>query len=365
MLKKLLVIAEGYPSFQKLYNMSYVHSRNIEYLKLGVEVDVINFSSKEDYTFEGINVYTKGKHIDFSSYDAVLSHAPNIRNHYRFLSKNYNKIKKIVFFFHGHEILITEDYYPAPYVWQKDTYWIEKKLRKAYDQFKLLLIKSFLKKEKVGSIFVSEWMLEEGLKNLKMQDKDKRRMTVINNSINYSFYNNHYIFNSEIKKADFVTIRPLDGRKYAVDKVVDLARNNPKYTFHIYGKGDFFKHNTKPENITVFENFIEQKDIPNLLNHYSAAVMPTRLDAQGVMMCEMASYGIPTLVSDLPVCREMLENFPNCIFISNHTFKQTNLTELTLSPLSDFSVAGKFSPEMLAKSELAFISSSASSKHTT
>lgn len=98
MLKKILVLAEGYPSPEKLYNMSFVHSRNIEYLKQGIEVDVISFSSQENYTFEGVSVFAKNKKIDFSHYDAVLSHAPNIRNHYRFLIKNYNEIEKIVFF---------------------------------------------------------------------------------------------------------------------------------------------------------------------------------------------------------------------------------------------------------------------------
>jgi hypothetical protein len=50
--------------------------------------------------------------------------------------------------------------------------------------------------------------------------------------------------------------------------------------------------------------------------------MPTKLDAQGVMMCEMAYYGIPILVSDLPVCREMLNDFDNVKFIDNNCFNQ-------------------------------------------
>lgn len=67
-------------------------------------------------------------------------------------------------------------------------------------------------------------MLKEGLINLQIQNRSEIEATIINNSINCSFYNNHYQFNSGDKKADFITIRPLDGRKYAVDKVVELAK---------------------------------------------------------------------------------------------------------------------------------------------
>ncbi|MEO9275021.1 glycosyltransferase family 4 protein [Marinomonas sp. 5E14-1] len=362
MLKKILVLSEGYPNPQKIYNMSFVHSRNIEYLKKNIEVDVISFSSKEDYVFEGVTVFTKRREINFDEYDVILSHAPNIRNHYKFLTKNYKRIKSIILFFHGHEILLTEDYYPSPYSWQNNTSWISRVLRKKYDQFKLLLIRELLRRNKVSCIFVSEWMLEEGFKNLKIKNRTEISSKIINNSINHAFYNNRYICDPSYKKADFITIRPLDGRKYAVDKVVELASYNPSFTFHIFGKGELFKHIAKPDNVTVFDTFIEQKDIPELLNHYSAAVMPTRLDAQGVMMCEMASYGVPIIVSDLPVCREMLEGFPNCIFIGNDDFSQMKLDQLSLSPLTNFNVIDKFSPEVLAKKELAFMSISVSSK---
>lgn len=355
MLNKILVITEGYPSKSNIYNMSFVHSRNTEYLKLGTQVDVISFSARKKYTFEGINVYSPKDTLDLSEYTAVLSHAPNLRNHFRFIFKNFNQIKKVVLFFHGHEILITDKYYPSPYSWQKKAALPEKTLRRLYDQLKTSLIRSLLYKEKVSAIFVSNWMLKEGLKNLRVRDESKIRFAVINNSINDAFYSTNYKFDLNKKKADFITIRPLDGRKYAVDKVVELANNNPKLTFHIYGKGLFFKFNTKPSNVQVFDMFIEQKDIPSLLNHYKCAVMPTRLDAQGVMMCEMASYGIPTIVSDLPVCREMLSDFANCIFINNDSFNRTKLSDLELVPLKDYSVIEKFSPQNLAKKELNFI----------
>lgn len=354
-MKSLLILVEGYPSYEKLYNMAFVHTRNVEYQKQGFEVEVQSFSAKTSYVFEGVSVFAKNEDIDYAKYDAVLSHAPNIRNHYRVIRRKLSSINRLVLFFHGHEILINEAYYPPPYAWQKNASFIARKLITLYDYVKLYMIRGLLKKPKVKAVFVSKWMLEEGVKCLRLPAEYLNKCSVINNPINYQFYQSRYAYRPGKHRADFITVRPLDGRKYAIDKVVELARNNPDFTFHVYGKGEFFDHIVKPVNISVFDRYIAQKDMPELLNCYRAAVMPTRLDAQGVMMCEMASYGIPLLTSDLPVCREMLENFDNCTFVDNDVFANTDLTVYDFGSLTDFSVSEKFSPATLARAELDFI----------
>ena len=55
--------------------------------------------------------------------------------------------------------------------------------------------------------------------------------------------------------------------------------------------------------------------------------MPTRTDAQGLMMCEMASIGIPLITSDIPVCHESLGNFNNVAMINNENYN-LNLEEI-------------------------------------
>ena len=46
--------------------------------------------------------------------------------------------------------------------------------------------------------------------------------------------------------------------------------------------------------------------------------MPTRTDAQGLMMCEMASTGMPLITSDIPVCHEVFDGFANVALIDNN-----------------------------------------------
>ena len=50
--------------------------------------------------------------------------------------------------------------------------------------------------------------------------------------------------------------------------------------------------------------------------------MPTRTDAQGLMMCEMATYGMPVITTDIPVCHEVLDSFEN---VSMFDINDTNV----------------------------------------
>ena len=54
---KLLVLAENYSTKEKV-SLAYIHTRNLEYVKQGIELDVISFSSTTQYTLDGINIYS-------------------------------------------------------------------------------------------------------------------------------------------------------------------------------------------------------------------------------------------------------------------------------------------------------------------
>ena len=127
------------------------------------------------------------------------------------------------------------------------------------------------------------------------------------------------------RKYDFIIIRGnLDGSKYGVDIATELARNNPQYRFLLIGKGQFYQHYARPDNLEWINNVIVQ-----YMNQAKCALMPTRQDTQGLMTCEMATYGIPTITSDIPVCHEICDAFDNVKLIDNSN------TALDLTPLLD------------------------------
>jgi len=319
---KLLVLATSYPSSKKIYASMFVHTRNIEYVKNDLIVDVLNFSADENYEIDNISVYTKKSiSIDMlKQYDIVISHAPNVKNHFKFLLKYKDFIQNIIFFFHGHEVLDVNIVYPKPYSYDLKFQKSNRLIRYLYDRFKLNFVRIILNKlrEKTHLIFVSNWLLNEFEKWTKTDiSLFENKVHIINNGIAKVFEADSYPVGN-IKNYDFVTIRgDLDGSKYGVDIVNKLANSNPDLKFLLIGTGKYFEFNEKAKNITWINKQLNHKDMLEYVNLSRAALLPTRQDTQGVMACELATYGIPLITSNIDICHEMLSDFENVYFISN------------------------------------------------
>jgi glycosyltransferase involved in cell wall biosynthesis len=346
---RLLVLVEGYPSKQNPYLLAFVHPRLIDYVGAGLDVTALSFRTDHSYQYDGISVVAPDdfeRNDTVANYDVILSHAPNLRNHLRFILANRHRIKKLVLFIHGHEVLIKRNYYPAPYPHER-TQWLRQAFDSWYDLVKVRLLGWFLRRWLAGGrthlVFVSDWMKDRTLENLSLDRRlVENHSTVINNGVHPIFLGGGHRPSGQL--ADFVTIRPLDGSKYGIDIVCEIARRNPRNTFHLYGRGGYFNHHAIPPNLTWFDRFIRQRDIPGILDRYDCALMPTRLDSQGVSACEFASYGIPIYVSDLEVCREMLAGFENVRFFSNDRPEEfSQIVPFHAAPSSTAKL--KFSPD--------------------
>lgn len=332
---KILVLCSNYPDNNGSIGLNYAHVRNVYYKKEGHHVTVLNFNATKNYVKDGVKVITKDSYVskkNESFYDLVICHAANIKYHYRFLKKEEKCFKHIVFFYHGHEVMKLNDY-PKDYSFIKGNH-ISRLITPLYDKIKLSLWKSFITKHyaKIELVFVSEWMRDTFLLNIHLSDNilSRIRMHVIYNCISKRFEEDSWNSLTE-KKYDFVTIRGnIDTSKFAIDFVNQLAFTNPNASFLIVGKGDFFKHFKKAPNVSRIEKYMNQDEIVETLNASRCALMPTRLDAQGVMACEMATFGIPVITSDIPVCRYVLEGFSNVRYIQN---EQSNVDLLEI--LSD------------------------------
>lgn len=317
---KVLVIVTNYPSEKVKIGLMYIHTRNLYYVKNSIDVTVLNFSAKESYEWDGINVLCLKDYCKLEGeFDILISHAPNIRNHYQFLKKYEVKFKTIVFFFHGHEVLFNSKVYSKPYRYlKKNNFKIA--VGNIYDRYKLSIWRRYLPQiaEKSYFIFVSLWMLNEFQKWVKLNENDLRNhISITYNSIG-EFFEMHSYNRENEKQYDFVTIRGnLDGSKYCVDIVCKLAEKFPQYKFLLIGKGKFFEYHTCPENVEWKEIYCDHNEIIKVLNQSRCALMPTRTDAQGLMSCEMATFGIPLITSDIPVCHEIFDTFSNVEFISN------------------------------------------------
>lgn len=319
---KMLVLCAAYPDNSGAVKLMYVHTRNLYYIKYGMEVEVLNFTAKKSYVYEGIQVLTlddyKKKLVN--TYNLLVCHAPNIKNHYLFLRRYESRFDEILLFFHGHEVLKINKVYSRPYKYVRQNS-IKNFFQNIYDTIKLIIWRKYLEGEisSIHMIFVSKWMYSEFLKWTQIDEMLVRNKYCITyNGIGESFENSTYD-NKVNKVYDFITVRSdLDGSKYAIDIVNNLAFENPEYKFLIIGRGKYFEYNNKAENVEVIYRNMKHFEIIKYLNLSKCALMPTRTDAQGLMMCEMASIGMPLITSDIPICHEIFDGWVNVKFIDNN-----------------------------------------------
>jgi len=229
---KVLILAADYPDLNGKIALFYIHTRSMYYVENGIDVEVLNFRAKNDYVVDGVKVITLNSYKNNkNNYDLLVLHAPNLRNHYIFLKKYGKKFKKHLFFFHGHEVLIINKDYSKPYKYMEKKF---KFLRNIYDSFKLKVWHKYFNKynDKSYYIFVSNWMKEMFLKNTKINEEMiKNHSYITYNSVGEIFEKELYDFEKE-KEYDYITIRGnIDGSKYAIDIVNQLAYNNPESKF--------------------------------------------------------------------------------------------------------------------------------------
>lgn len=319
-MSRILVVVEDYPDNHGKVALMYVHTRNKFYIEHSFDVNVLSFRAQESYVIDNIPVLSLADYENQKlEYDILICHAPNIRNHYRFLKKYGNQFAKFVFFFHGHEVLKLNQTYSKPYSYVRSSK-IKSWLQDGYDDFKLAIWRKYFPsvKEKSQFVFVSKWMLDEFLKWTRIPYKEiEERCSITYNCISKVFEDTLYNPNTE-KEYDFLTIRSfLDGSKYCVDLVNRLAFANPSMKFLLVGKGEFFVHYEKAPNLTWINRTMNHSEIIEYIQKSRCALMPTRTDAQGLMMCEMASTGMPLISSNISVCHEVFKGFDNVALIDN------------------------------------------------
>ena len=317
---KVLVLVTDYPGEGRKEAHRFVHVRNLHYQTQGIGVTVLNFSAKADYSYEGIRVITMDTFKNEKcGYDLLIAHQANVRKHYLFLRKYGDKFPHFILFFHGHEVLRFSKTYPKPYDYVSSSK-LKAAARDCYDLFKLSVWHSYIPKiiHKSTLVFVSQWMLDEFLKATGLHLEDlKGNYDIIYNCVGLPFQENRFD-HATPKTYDFVTIRSnLDGSTYCIDIVNELAKSNPKSKFLVVGKGKFFDHREKAPNLTWENRTLNHWEIIETLQTARCALMPTKTDSQGLMTCEMATFCMPVITSDIPVCHQVLSSFENVALISN------------------------------------------------
>lgn len=350
---KICVVCQEYPSAERPDAMAFTHARNLYYLKQGHEVHVLSFGASSGYDWDGLKIRPEADFDDnlVESFDIFVFHSPNLRNHLRFILRHGSSIRAKVLIAHGHEFIDwcnqSGGFFPFDLTWKRR---LKIPLVRAYDWLKIKVWSWYFQKQSgnLSLVFVSDWLRRNAEACMGVNLSQLLNVSVIANPVHPVFQSANYD-PSAPKQAHFVTLRPFDEPKYAVDVVVEFARRHPQWTVDIYGKGRFFDHNPAPPNVRVIQAKFPQTEMPELFNKYRAALLPTRWDSQGVLMCEMATFGMPLVVSNIEICKLMVGEFENVAFIDNEA---PELRSLPAQTLERHSLKQTFGPEATVAREL-------------
>ena len=320
-------MSELYPSKENIYSAMYVHARVIEYAKLGHSCNIYKLNKKknEEYLFENIKVY-EGKQdylkakINENKFDIIVMHAPNPDEKY-FVLNNFSN-SNVICWMHGLDSV--SGAFTYPYAGNKLLHPIRFLFRFKEDIRKIISWKKFINYFNPKIVVVSKWMKEEAERFLKIK---LYNTIVIPNHIDEDIFQ----FKQRLGKVkSIVCIRPHSSAKYAIDLAIK-SFSNSKYTLDIYGVGeliDYHKNMARDcnANVNFIEKMFNRDELSKILNKYDLAIMPTRHDTHGVIVCEMLLGGLPVITSEIGMGNSEYKT-RGSIFLDNNNFEVEDIID--------------------------------------
>ena len=330
----------------------FVHTRSKEYIVKGHQVTVLVPSEQHNqYKIDGVQV-VQGNVSSFLKY---LDRADKVMIHLLFhrLRKDldagflYNYLLEnrvpTVFFIHGVE---------AQTIWgsrRDDIKWHDPRSVARWLYRDLYLINRM--KNTISAFnapgfpcsFVapSKWMFEESTRHTGIEITEKA--FVIPNGINTE----HFQFREQwANRHKLLSIRPLIFKgKYAIDLLLEsYGQLTKEASLSLYGNGpdhatilDAAQNLANRAYFQLHQEFLEQSKIPLVHKEHGIYLAVTRMDAQGVSMCEAMASGLPTISFDTCAIPEFIEHKKTGLLASSFSTQEfTNLVEELLCDRSLF-----------------------------
>lgn len=306
----VLVIVPDYPSYISLYSCAFAHSRNKEYVKAGLKIQVVVVNNinwfQIKYEIDNVPVlkctYEDLKKIlKIKKYKVIVTHFVDEYLYPIFDGNVYNN-QKLIFICHGPETVYkylvnkTRPYFTAP---------INEDEIKTLFHEKDYYVKKYSQKENVTWVFVSDWLKDfsEKQQNLKF-----KHSLVINNIIDeelFPFYKRGRNLRKKI-----IVVRKFDNiHQHSIDQVVrailELSRRKffEDLEFNIYGDGNFYDELVEPvkqfKNVHLIRKFIPNNKLGEIYKEHGIMLLPSRHDAHAVSMGESASTGLVVIGSNV------------------------------------------------------------------
>ena len=315
----VLVIVPNYPSCENLYYSAFAHSRNKEYMKHGIDVQVVSVSESNwyqtIYTQDEIPVYKCDygclkKLLSRHQYKVIIVHFVDEKL-YPIFDGYVHDDEKLIFIVHGPETTFRYlENVARPYFTPEIKYPIQSEI---YDK-KEKYVKKYSQKQNVHWIFISEWLKKFSEKEMNIEFKN---YSIINNVINEEIF--PYKEKSKEQRCNIIVIRKFDNFIYhAIDQmvlsIVELSKRPlfKELEFDIYGDGNYYDELVAPllqfDNVHLHRTFIPNDKIYKIHEKAGIMLIPSRHDSQGVSMCEAAASGVVPVGTDIAAIPDFMNN---------------------------------------------------------
>jgi glycosyltransferase involved in cell wall biosynthesis len=313
---KYLVLTNIYPSNDDLYRNAFVHRRVKLYKEKGLDVDVYSIKQQgiflSKYYFDDVEVYN-GDYtgLEFllknKKYEKILIHFVN-GDMIKVINK-YCENTPVIIWIHGAE---ASRWRGRIFNYTKEEIEKNKEIWDKADESKMQFLRSIYTNKKYHFVIVSDWFRKEVCE--KDADCKILNYSIIPNVVDENIFKYHE--KNKKYRTKILSIRPYASNKYANDlsikAILELSKRNyfNELEFNIYGKGHLFEILTKDikkfKNVKLHETFITQYEITNIHKDNGIFLCPTRLDSQGVSMCEAMSSGLVCISNNVSAISEYL-----------------------------------------------------------
>jgi len=293
---KIAIVTPGYPSNEN-GGFGFVHARAKLYAPKN-EVKVFTISStNSSRNFEGIEI-VEGSHgflqeqIKKFTPKVLAIHFPDFRIIQLVKPLHYPKVAWI----HGHEILFSfkissKAKNPFDFI-KKRALLIPRQL------YQMILLRSFLPKIN-HVVFVSNWMKKAAEKSVF---KKFENAVIIPNPVDTNLF--RYVGPNTNEPKKIISIRSLHNSKYGIDVAIKAMANKRNVALDVFGQGKLYNKylhliDKTNSNTQIHHTSLNHDEIPSLLAKYSVFIAPSRVEAQGVSMCEAMACGLPIIASNI------------------------------------------------------------------
>ena len=322
-IQRIAVVSSRYPAVDQPYNHMFVHARCRQYLRAGLQVAVFVPSvDTSTYEIDGVSVCrAPADHISrqLGSYDTVMVHLLHLKPDprvsgepiYRVLASG---VAPVILFLHGVEaqplrFRRPEEIKPLNPVsvgrWLYHDFWRLPRMAG--------IVSSLVEGPTPFRVVVpSRWFLEEAERGLGLSLG--RCSQIIPNGIDTERF--RYNPPRQDNSHDVLSIRPLYRRgKYAVDLALATFEGwDAGLRLKLFGAGPDtewvrrYVQRVVPSNIDLNIGFLAPDAIPAIHSTSAVYLGVTRLDAQGVSMCEAMASGLPVVSFRIDAIPEFVEH---------------------------------------------------------